>query len=146
MMFVYSEYQREKANARMISTRGHVGYRYCGPSWVAPGLRRQLPWFDRVVSVTLYKNHTHVELYRLQSLPYLEELTLDFPNVTEFRIHVLQSLSKLKTLRLVEMQMTEHKIGSAVLKEFHGVRSQSTPKDRERLRKALLSCTITPDP
>lgn len=143
---VYSEYQREKTIAAMISTSGIVEYRYCGPNWVPQRLQKRLPWFDRITSVTLCKNHTHVELCRLQSLPYLEELTLDFPNVTEFRIHVLQSLSKLKKLTLMEMHISEHKIGSAVIfKEIRGGTSQIAPTGREQLRKALPNCKIGPE-
>lgn len=146
-MSIHTEYQREKSIASEISAHAVVAYRYCGPNWVPLGFRGHLSWFNRIHSVTLFKTHTDAELRQIRSLPYLEDLTLDFPNVTEARIKLLQGFSKLKSLHLAEVAVYEHKIGPMLFREWGGpMTSQTTSEGRAQLRKALPNCAITPDP
>jgi len=175
-VFVWMPYQREQRIAREIESHGgQVSSKYAGPDWM-PRLIRKLPsYLDRIQSVDLSNTQvTDSGLEHLKTLNNLKVLGLNDTPVTDAGLEYLKGLTNLANLGLVYTQVTDAGLenlkgmtsvevlmfdhtaitdsGLETLKSLTSLRvlhlddTKTTPTGREKLRMALPSCKITPDP
>ncbi len=135
-------YQRELAICLKIRTLGgYTGMEYRGPAWIPESLQADLKVFWSVTDVYL-GNHLPPDLAPLG--------IIDNSRVADTEIKNLLGLSELVSVDLSGAPITDAAIEDLrqmrSLEEIDLMDTQTTPAGRDRLRKALPNCKISPSP
>ena len=160
LLTVWMPYQREQRIAKeILSDGGQVKFVYSGPDWLPQGVRKRLPFLERIHSVVLTGNFVGIKpprqipptvLTELRSLTNLKMLVLDERQFGDTDLEGLSGLTQLEMLSLFHTQITDASVPHLKLRASLFLLqigdTQISAEGRTVLRKALPNCMILPDP